>query len=376
MPRSSPRAGERRALLPATDAGAYRALLRRAFDRADRPVRRTAGARSGRPGSGSRATAASPTTRGRASSTCGTGSRSSRRGSRRLLLAVVVADVRRPLHEHPHRIAAADPPGHDADPVSRAVPTGTRARCCYGSTWTVRLISVMSRMRRIDGDVQTSSNRAPRSCIRCADARITPSAVESRNVTPLASSRRIVADRRLGGLERAAERVGRVDVQLALNVDDGGRLVDDRLGERRAGRVPLHTRDVTRSERSTNPLALRAPRQREAVPADDGRGRRNGRASRNPKRISTRGSATRRSLTGRSFAAAAGGNGSAEPAGEGDRRARPRPDRVRRASRLSGARRPRARRGRQERVDAGAGDLDLDRARQRAKLDLELAPRA
>src|SRR6478672_2584854 len=47
----------------------------------------------------------------------------------------------------------------------------------------------MSRIRRIEGEPHTSSNRPPRSAIRCADARITPSAVESRNVTEAASTR-------------------------------------------------------------------------------------------------------------------------------------------------------------------------------------------
>src|SRR5690349_5151300 len=59
----------------------------------------------------------------------------------------------------------------------------------YGNRWTVRLIIVMSRMRRIEGEPHTSSKRPPRSAMRCADARITPSAVESRNVTDAASTR-------------------------------------------------------------------------------------------------------------------------------------------------------------------------------------------
>ena len=126
------------------------------------------------------------------------------------------------------------------------------------------LVSVMSRMRRIDGDVQTSSNRAPRSSIRWAEARITPSAVESRKVTSLASRRRIAPTEASAVLERAAEGVGRVDVKLALHMDDGGGLVDLRLGECWAGRVPLHARDVTRSARSRNPLPLYASHKREA----------------------------------------------------------------------------------------------------------------
>ena len=97
-------------------------------------------------------------------------------------------------------------------PSCRRIGCATRSasrRARYEITWTVRAISVMSRMRRTGGETLISSSRPPRADSRCAEASSTPSAVESTKLTPAASMRTMSPSRSAAS---SAERSASVDL--------------------------------------------------------------------------------------------------------------------------------------------------------------------